>query len=91
MSFFFKYSMDCEGRLKNLIWSDSQSQIDYDAFGDVVIFDSTYQVNRHNLPFVPFIGVNHHWGTVVFASGIILEETVGSYVWLLQAFLEAMH
>jgi hypothetical protein len=72
--------MDREGRLKNLIWSDSQSQMDYGVFGDVVIFDSTYRVNRYNLPFVPFIGVNHHRGTIVFACGIILDETVGSYV-----------
>jgi hypothetical protein len=77
---FFKYSMDREGRLKSLIWSDSQSQMDYGVFGDVVIFDITYRVNRYNLPFVPFIGVNHHRGTVVFACGIILDETVGSYV-----------
>jgi hypothetical protein len=88
---FFKYNVDSECRLKFLIWLDSQSQMDYGAFGDIVIFDSTYRVNRYNLPFVPFIGVNHHRGTVVFVCGIILDETVGSYVWLLQAFLEAIH
>jgi hypothetical protein len=51
-AFFFMYSVDCKGQLKNLIWSDSQSQMDYGAFDDVVIFDSTYRVNRYNLPFV---------------------------------------
>jgi hypothetical protein len=64
--FFFKYNMDSEGCLKNLICLDSQSQMNYGAFGDVVIFDSTYWVNQYNLPFVMFIGVNHHRGTVVF-------------------------
>jgi hypothetical protein len=83
--------VDCEGWLKNLIWTDSQSQIDYGAFCDDVIFDNTYRVNRYNLPFVPSIGVNHHQGTVVFACDIISDERLGSYVWLLQAFLEAMH
>ena len=58
--FFFTFSVDAQGRLKNLFWSDAQSQIDYGVFGDVVVFDSTYRVNRYNLPFVPFIGVNHH-------------------------------
>jgi hypothetical protein len=89
--FFFKYNVDSESHLKNLIWSDSQSQMDYGAFGDVVIFDSTYRVNRYDLPFVPFIGVDHHRGTVVFACGIISDETIGSYVWLLEVFLEAIH
>ena len=46
-----------EGHLKGLFWSDSQSQIDYAAFGDVVIFDSTYRTNKYNMPFVPFVGV----------------------------------
>ena len=72
-------------------WSDAQSQMDYGVFGDVVVFDSTYRVNRYNLPFVPFIGVNHHWSTVVFGCGILSDETILSYVWLLEAFLEVMH
>ncbi|KAL6600485.1 hypothetical protein ACP70R_045285 [Stipagrostis hirtigluma subsp. patula] len=89
--FFFKYSVDTEGHLKNLFWSDSQSQLDYGAFGDVVVFDSTYRVNRYNLPFVPFIGVDHHRCTVVFGCGIISDESIASYVWLLEALLEAMN
>ncbi|KAL6875595.1 hypothetical protein ACP4OV_013108 [Aristida adscensionis] len=88
--FYFKYSTDDEGRLQNIFWSDSQSQIDFSAFGDVVVFDSTYRVNRYNLPFVPFIGVDHHRSTVLFGCGILSSETVSSYVWLLEAFLEAI-
>jgi zinc finger SWIM domain-containing protein 3 len=88
--FFFKYTMDDEGHLRNLFWADSQSQIDYEAFGDVVVFYSTYRVNRYNLPFVPFIGLNHHHSTVVFGVGVVSDETVSSYEWLLHTFLEAM-
>ncbi|PNT73648.1 hypothetical protein BRADI_2g61631v3, partial [Brachypodium distachyon] len=88
--FFFKYSTDDEGHLRNIFWADSQSQIDYEAFGDLVVFDSTYRVNRYNLPFVPFIGVDHHRSTIVFCVGIVSDETVSSYEWLLQSFLEAM-
>uniref|UniRef100_K3YLN5 SWIM-type domain-containing protein n=1 Tax=Setaria italica TaxID=4555 RepID=K3YLN5_SETIT len=89
--FFFTFSVDAQGRLKNLFWSDAQSQIDYGVFGDVVVFDNTYRVNRYNLPFVPFIGVNHHRSTVVFGCSILLDETILSYVWLLEALLEVMH
>ncbi|XP_062227321.1 protein FAR1-RELATED SEQUENCE 5-like [Phragmites australis] len=88
--YFFKYSVDDEGHLKKKIWADAQSQIDYHVFGDVIVFDSTYRVNRYNLLFVPFIGLNHHRSTVVFGCGIISDESVSSYVWLLEAFLEAM-
>jgi hypothetical protein len=70
--------------------SDSQSQLNYGVFGDVVVFDSTYRVNRYNLPFVPFIGVGHHRTTVMFGCGILSDETVSSHIWLLNAFLKAM-
>ena len=43
--FFFKYVIDEEGHLKHLFWSDCQSHLDYVAFGDVVVFDSTYRTN----------------------------------------------
>lgn len=88
--FFFKYTTDDEGHLRNLFWADSQSQIDYEAFGDVVVFDSTYRVNRYNLPFVAFVGLNHHRSTVVFGIGVVSDETHKSYEWLLQTFVEAM-
>uniref|UniRef100_A0A0A8Y0R4 MULE transposase domain-containing protein n=1 Tax=Arundo donax TaxID=35708 RepID=A0A0A8Y0R4_ARUDO len=64
--------------------------MDFDDFGDVIIFDSTYHVNWYNLLFVPFVGVDQHRSTVLFGCGIVSDETVGSYVWLLEAFLEAM-
>ncbi|XP_044361970.1 protein FAR1-RELATED SEQUENCE 5 [Triticum aestivum] len=89
--FFYRYSTDSEGHLQNLFWSDAQWRLDYDAFGGVVVFDSTYRVNKYNLPFVPFIGLNHHRSTVVFGVGIVSDETVASYKWLLHSFLEAMH
>ncbi|WVZ82212.1 hypothetical protein U9M48_029499 [Paspalum notatum var. saurae] len=88
--FFFKYVVDEEGHLKHLFWSDTQSRLDYAAFGDVVVFDSTYRTNRYNLPFVPFVGLNHHRSTVVFGCGIITHETSEAYEWLLQTFLAAM-
>jgi zinc finger SWIM domain-containing protein 3 len=81
--FFFKYVLDQEGHLKHLFWSDSQSRLDYEAFGDVLVFDSTYRTNRYSLPFVPFVGLNHHRSTVVFGCGLISHETSESYEWLL--------
>ncbi|CAN6167958.1 unnamed protein product [Urochloa humidicola] len=88
--FFFKYLVDTEGRLNGLFWSDSQCQLDYEAFGDVVIFDSTYRTNRYNMPFVPFVGLNHHRSTVIFGCGIISHETNEAYEWMLRTFSDAM-
>jgi zinc finger SWIM domain-containing protein 3 len=89
--FFFTYSKDAKGRLISLFWSDGQSQIDYGVFGDVIVFDSMYRVNRYNLPFITFIGVNHRRSAIVFGCDILSDETMVSYVWLLKALLQAMH
>jgi len=54
-----------------------------------LFFDSTYKTNRYNLPLVPFVGVNHHYCTVLFRCGIISHENIDLYVWLLKTFTEA--
>jgi zinc finger SWIM domain-containing protein 3 len=88
--FFFKYLVDADGHLNGLFWSDSQSLLDYEAFGDVVIFDITYRTNRYNIPFVPFVGLNHHRRTAIFGCGIISHETSEAYEWMLRTFSAAM-
>ncbi|KAJ3686495.1 hypothetical protein LUZ61_015659 [Rhynchospora tenuis] len=88
--FFFKYETK-DGCLNRLFWADGQSVVDYSYFGDVVIFDSTYQLNRYNMIVVPFIGCNHHRSTIMFACGIVSCENDETYRWLLEAFLEAMY
>lgn len=90
MKYFFEYERHAEGCLNRLFWADAQSRIDYDAFGEVVVFDSTYRVNRCNLSFIPFVGVNHHGSTVIFGCSVLSDETKESYEWLLRTFLKAM-
>jgi zinc finger SWIM domain-containing protein 3 len=55
-------------------FSVRKSYVEWD-FGDVVISDNTYMTNKHNLPFVPFVGLNHHVNIVIFGCGIIAHET----------------
>ena len=71
-----------------MFWCDTQCMLDYAAFGGVIVFDSTYKINLYNLPFVPFVWVNHHYRTVIFGCGIISHENAKSYVWLLKTFTE---
>ena len=39
--FFFKYMTNGEGHLQGMFWCDTQCLLDYEAFGDFVVFDST--------------------------------------------------
>ncbi|CAL5389113.1 unnamed protein product [Camellia sinensis] len=88
--FFYKYDKDQENRLDKLFWADSRSRLDYAAFGDVLVFDTTYKMNAYNKPFVIFTGVNNHFETTIFACSLLVDETIATYTWVLQKLLEAM-
>ncbi|XP_030475753.2 protein FAR1-RELATED SEQUENCE 9-like isoform X2 [Syzygium oleosum] len=88
--FFYAVQIDQDGRLTNLFWRDSLSKFDYDCFGDVVMFDTTYRVSKYNMICAPFVGVNHHWRNTSFGCALLLDETVNSFIWLFETFLEAM-
>ncbi|KAK1686409.1 hypothetical protein QYE76_047257 [Lolium multiflorum] len=89
--FFFDYKLGKGGKLLHLFWCDSQSRQDYADFGDVLVFDSTYKTNRYAMPFIPFVGINNHRQTTVFACAIVSDEKEKTYKWLLETFLKAMY
>ena len=69
---------------------DGRSRIDYDCFGDVVVFDTTYRTNKYNLVYTPFVGINHHWNNLMFGCAFLLDETTTSFEWIFSIFLELM-
>nr|CAN62918.1 hypothetical protein VITISV_029735 [Vitis vinifera] len=89
-SFFYKFNIDEESRLANLFWADSTARMDYACFGDVLAFDTTYRTNAYKKPLVVLVGVNHHHQTVVFGCALLIDESVGTYEWVLGTFLDAM-
>ncbi|KAL4375380.1 hypothetical protein AHAS_Ahas05G0276000 [Arachis hypogaea] len=86
----FKYTLSNENRLENSFWPDGISRIDYECFGDVLTFDSTYNKNVYNNPLVIFSSSNHHGHTVIFGYGLLVNEDISLYKWILKTFLEAM-
>ncbi|KAL4350306.1 hypothetical protein AHAS_Ahas10G0128800 [Arachis hypogaea] len=70
---------------------DEKSLVSFEEFGDVMAFDATYKKNRYKFPLVVFSGVNHHLQTIVFGSAIVADEGEGTYIWLLQRFMEVMN
>ncbi|XP_075103764.1 protein FAR1-RELATED SEQUENCE 5-like [Nicotiana tabacum] len=64
--------------------------IDYDTFGDVLSFDTTYQMNREHIPLASFIGLNNHRKMVIFGGALMYDETADSFQWLFETFLRAM-
>ncbi|KAL4304329.1 hypothetical protein GQ457_10G016650 [Hibiscus cannabinus] len=88
--FFYTVQVDQENRMTNFFWRDGRSRIDYDCFGDIVVFDTTYRTNRYNLICAPFVGINHHRQTIMFGCAFLLDETAASFTWLFKSFLQSM-
>ncbi|KAH9792410.1 protein FAR1-RELATED SEQUENCE [Citrus sinensis] len=87
---YHEYTLDDENRLRNLFWTDYMARYDYECFGDVLVFDATYKTNAYQKPLVTLVGTYHHHRTTIFRFGLLGDETVESYTWLLQTFLSAM-
>ncbi|XP_024039603.1 protein FAR1-RELATED SEQUENCE 5-like [Citrus clementina] len=88
--FFFSMQVDDEGRLKNVFWAEPRNREAYKEFGDVVTFDTTYLTNKYDMPFAPFVGVNHHGHSILFGCGLISHEDVETFTWLFRTWLACM-
>ncbi|XP_062113345.1 protein FAR-RED IMPAIRED RESPONSE 1-like [Humulus lupulus] len=87
---FLRHTIDVENWLADLFWADGISCRDYSCFGDIMAFDSTYKRNSYNKPLLIFVGLNHHYRTIVFAIALLYNETEEIYIWVSEEFLECM-
>ncbi|CAH9099228.1 unnamed protein product [Cuscuta epithymum] len=89
-SFFYKVRKDSTNKIELAFWADPTCRRSYHFFGDTVALDSTYNTNTYGFPFAPFVGVNHHFQSILFGCAFMNKENFESYLWILEAFLEAM-
>ncbi|KAH9681032.1 protein FAR1-RELATED SEQUENCE [Citrus sinensis] len=88
--FFFSIDLDEDDRLKNVFWADSLSRAAYKYFRDVITFDTTYLTNKYDMPFAPFVGVNHHGQSILLGCKLISREDTETFTWLFEAWLSCM-
>ncbi|KAI3455563.1 hypothetical protein Pfo_012226 [Paulownia fortunei] len=89
-NFFYALDFNEEHRLRNVFWVDAKGVEDFTYFGDVVSFDTTYFASKYRIPLVLFIGVNHHIQPTLLGCGLIADETLYTFVWLMQSWFLAM-
>ncbi|XP_052626901.1 protein FAR1-RELATED SEQUENCE 5-like [Lactuca sativa] len=87
-SFSFDFKV-VEKKLNSISWADETAKYNYNAFGDVVSLDATFSMNKYDMVFVPFTGIDNHKKCVTFRVGLLSREDASSYSWLLRAFLKA--
>ncbi|XP_022852344.1 protein FAR1-RELATED SEQUENCE 5-like [Olea europaea var. sylvestris] len=85
---------DCRNYIeqtKEFFWADNRCRQSCREFGDVVTFDTTYLTNKYDMPFAPFVGVNHYSQSTLLGCGLLSNEDTGTFVWLFRTWLECMH
>ncbi|KAG6635776.1 hypothetical protein CIPAW_11G065400 [Carya illinoinensis] len=90
----YAYFLDRQCKEPGFVYSmqvdENGSRAAYQYFGDVVMFDATYLTNIYKIPFVLFLGVNHHHQTIMFGCALLVNEIAESYIWLLRTWQEVM-
>lgn len=89
-NFFYEIDIDYQNHVRNVFWADARSKAACEYFGDVIFFDTTYLTNKYDMPFVPFVGVNHHGQAILLGCGLLSSEDTNSFVWLFETFLRCM-
>jgi hypothetical protein len=89
--FYYLIDIDDDSRLRNVFWADARSRAAYEYFGQVVTFDTTYLTNKYDMPFAPFVGVNHHGQSMLLGCALLSNEDTETFTWLFTTWLECMH
>ena len=69
---------------------DAKARLDYRHFSDVVLLDTMHVKNECKLPFVPFVGVNHHFQVFLLGLAFVSDESESTFSWLMRSWLRAM-
>lgn len=56
----------------------------------MVAFDTTCLSSNFEIPLFTFVGINHHGQSILLGCGLLADETLETYVWLLRAWLTCM-
>ena len=62
----------------------------YKKYGQFISMDATCNTNRCNMPLVLLVGVDDTMHTTIFGAGLLLQEDIESYTWLLNTFKRAV-
>jgi hypothetical protein len=89
-NFYHVLDLDDELRVRNVFWVDARSRAAYKSFHDMIIFDTTYLTNKYDMPFAPFIGINHYGESIILSCGLLSGEDTDSFIWVFRQWLQSM-
>jgi hypothetical protein len=88
--FLYVMQKDEDNTVTSIFWTDARLRIEYDIFGDLIMFDAAYSTDMYNMPFVPIIGINSHATPFLLGCALLKDEKVETFEWMLRTFLQVM-
>ncbi|XP_026384144.1 protein FAR1-RELATED SEQUENCE 4-like [Papaver somniferum] len=88
--FYSSVDTDDTRHLRSLFLENGRSREEYKEFCEVISFDTTYLVNRYDMPFASFVGLNHHGESILLGCGLVVHEDTNSFIWLFSKWLDCM-
>lgn len=88
--FKYDFKIDANNRLEHIAWLYSSSLRSYEAFGDVVVFDTTHRLEAFDMLLGIWIGVDNHGMHCFFGCVLLRDENMKSFSWALKTFLSFM-
>ncbi|RYR31473.1 hypothetical protein Ahy_B01g056269 isoform A [Arachis hypogaea] len=90
-NFFFELELEVAQSIKIAFWVDARNRTACEYFKDVISFDTTYNINKYNLVFGSFVGVNYHGQSTLLGCILIKKnEDVQSFKLLFKCRLRYM-
>ena len=77
--------------LCKLFFSTKRMKENLRIFGDVILVDTTYNINYYSTPLVVISGVDHQYHNVLFGLAFINNEQTSTYAWILSQLKEITH
>jgi len=78
--FYFDIDLDDDNRIRHVFMADAGSRATWDSFGNVLCLGTTYLTNKYDMPFAPFLVVNHHGKSILLGCGLLSSEDTDAFV-----------
>lgn len=80
---------DDDNTLTHLLWMTPKQVEDWIQYSDCVINDVTHKTNRYRMALSLFVGFDHNMQNILFAQGLLIDESKESHSWLFKHIIEA--
>ncbi|KAI4374358.1 hypothetical protein MLD38_012363 [Melastoma candidum] len=88
--FKYDFQLHANNKLEHIAWSYASSRQSYEAYGDVVVFDTSHRLEPYDMIFGIWVGVDNHGTNCFFGCVLLWDENVQSFSWALKTFLDFM-